>query len=305
MEAVEIVALPGRGSGLIATRDIERDEVVLVSRPEVSVLYSDFALSHCALCYTTVDSEEGCSRCTKCSSFTLCRTCNNEGACEWHAQGECAAFMSINPGMRRGDTDYLRWFLRFFDLLRRGTMPSSAEGAGSGVETFVEDERGSRSISGNDNSNRDSGGGGSGGGMGGADSDTSRFAVGEHSGCEVSPSPPAEASDPFSSLVSLEAEQTAETLAWTRNFAGLFMAHAAPPPGMTTDRVAEILLRIKVNALGFPFRPDATLGWSLDTRAALFNHSCAPNCAVEVGPRGELIVRVTRKVPWQLKPTGK
>ena len=42
-------------------------------------------------------------------------------------------------------------------------------------------------------------------------------------------------------------------------------------------------MRQRVNALGFPFSKDITLGWCLDASAARLNHSCSPNCAVVQG----------------------
>ena len=46
------------------------------------------------------------------------------------------------------------------------------------------------------------------------------------------------------------------------------------------ESLLKLLLQIRVNALGFPFGGDATLGWSLHARASRLNHSCSPNCAV-------------------------
>jgi len=61
------------------------------------------------------------------------------------------------------------------------------------------------------------------------------------------------------------------------------LVHRFPSYLLTIRQIAGLLMRQRVNALGFPFNHDSTLGWCLDASAARLNHSCSPNCAVVRG----------------------
>lgn len=92
-----------------------------------------------------------------------------------------------------------------------------------------------------------------------------------------------DAKDCFSSLCTNKRLQKPEVIAFVKNFAALFARYTCFPAGMTENKLADVLLRIRMNSLGFPFNEQATLGWSVHTQASLMNHSCAPNCYVANG----------------------
>ena len=104
----EEVLIEGAGTALKATKNLSKGASVLSSRPEVTVMYSDYATSHCGLCYEPAGGDGAI--CLGCQSFTLCPDCAGIGdALRWHQEGECASFLEVSPGLRRGDTDYLRY----------------------------------------------------------------------------------------------------------------------------------------------------------------------------------------------------
>eukprot|EP00796_Vickermania_ingenoplastis_P002010 gene2010-1201_t len=49
---------------------------------------------------------------------------------------------------------------------------------------------------------------------------------------------------------------------------------------VAAEELTEILLRVRCNSFGFPFTPEATIGWSLHHLMCMVNHSCNPNAAV-------------------------
>jgi hypothetical protein len=73
---------------------------------------------------------------------------------------------------------------------------------------------------------------------------------------------------------------TCRFLAWTAKFAVLFTKSFTLPKGVTPSDLVDLFCRIKSNSLGFPFNKDETMGWCLDVRASMFNHSCVPNCCI-------------------------
>ncbi|GMI23419.1 hypothetical protein TeGR_g11057 [Tetraparma gracilis] len=155
----------------------------------------------------------------------MCPKCSSPAAISNHSS-ECAAFLSVPSHLRQGDTDYLRWFLRYFALRRRH------------------------------------------------------------------PSAPC----PFSNLVNLEPLHDPATVSWSAGFASLFQQHANPPPAIAPPDIKKLLLCLRVNDLGFPYTKDHNLGWSLDSKVCLMNHSCEPSCAVSLGEGGVLEVRALRDI---------
>jgi len=261
----KLVEIPGRDSALVAARDLPRGTTIFASRPEVAVLYSDFAATHCAGCYRDVGSVGGSSAhrddqapqlawaCGGCASFVLCGSCDAEVLRAWHVDGECAAFQKVPAHLRKGDSDYLRWFLRYFDLRRRGPPPPPGAAPRDDVA-----------------------GDGGGGGVEGEAVKTSNVG-----GSRDLDAAAANRVCPFTGLVDLEAIQTESFREWAKGFAKLFASHCAPLPlGVGEGEVYGLLLRQRVNALGFPFSSDATLGWCLHAAASRLNHSCSPNCFI-------------------------
>ncbi len=63
------------------------------------------------------------------------------------------------------------------------------------------------------------------------------------------------------------------------------------------EELVDLLMRIRTNGLGFPCDDkNGTLGWSLDLYASFMDHSCAPNCKVDMDARGRLVVRALAEI---------
>jgi len=135
--------------------------------------------------------------------------------------------------MRNGDTDYLRFVLRYFSILQHSVPPGSGDSEGA---------------------------------------------------------------QNFSQLCSNRDIHSKTYLAWAAKFAVLFTKSFTLPPGLSPSDLVTLFCRIKSNSLGFPFNKDETIGWCLDVRASMFNHSCVPNCYITNGKDGTLIVKTKKNV---------
>lgn len=238
------------GTGLLAGGDFKQESTVFVSSPECSVLYTDYCDKNCSKCFVSCianNPEDKEMRthwsCNKCNSFILCLACKDEESIKWHNDGECPSYLKVPSNLRQGDSDYLRWMLRYFDIRKRGIPLTNTENVG---ENSADNNKTDNDLSSSLTSMKVS---------------------------ELYP-------DPFNSLVSNETIQSESFKTWALQFATLFVQHASPPLGIDVNIVYNTICRIKVNALGFPYMNDVAIGWCLDATAALLNHSCIPNCAV-------------------------
>ncbi len=101
----------------------------------------------------------------------------------------------------------------------------------------------------------------------------------------------------ISTLCALEEAQSAEVKSFCDSFSAL-VSNTFAPKGLVVSRAAlrEALLRIKCNALGFPFTREATLGWATHSSVCMLNHSCAPAAALTQSPLGEMEVRAVKDI---------
>lgn len=214
---------------------MQAGEEVICSRPDIAVLYTPFTTLYCARCFISCAKAEGSVLCSSCNRFLLCEKCAAiDGLVNWHHH-ECALFCSIPAAMRNGDTDYLRFILRYFVILSHGAPPSAPAASGKG------NSEGAKTH--------------------------------------------------FEELCTNKPQQTEETLAWCHHFASLFAKFLSFPPGVSVSSIEDLLLRIRSNTLGFPFNKDETMGWCLDVRVSMFNHSCEPNCYILPGPDGTMSLK--------------
>jgi len=235
----KVVLVPGKGRCCIATTPFEIGEEVLSSRPDITVLYTPFTTTTCARCFME-NVQEG-HMCESCKRFSLCTKCAHiNGLVEWHRH-ECGLFCCIPAAMRSGDTDYIRFVLRYFAIISHGMPPPSTS------ETL---ESGSGEVL-----------------------------------------------NIFQDLCTNKDQQSQETLAWCNQFANLIAKFIPLPSGVTISSLVDLLLRIRSNTLGFPFTKDETIGWCLDNRVSMFNHSCDPNCYIACEADGTLLVKTKKSVP--------
>jgi len=234
--------VPGKGRGIVAATEYNANDEIMESLADVSVLYTDYTRSHCARCFGVLQNME--LICGYCNRYALCGSCEQiPGRRQWH-QRECAPFRHIPEHMRTGDTDYLRFILRYFAILKHGFPPEPP-----GFDT----------------------------------SDLRRKQGG--------------ARDHLSWLATNKEIQDEAFISWTATFSTLVAKHVVSfPPGVNKASIADLLLKIRTNALGFPFTPEATLGWSLHSKASAFNHSCRPNCYMTPGTNGTLLVKAKRGI---------
>ena len=165
---------------------------------------------------------------------------------------ECGLFCGVPVGMRQGDTDYLRFVCRFFAICCHGAPPASLPGSRLLSPTPELDEV--FKLRGRGKSRTDI-----------------RF---------------------LDCLSTNEELQSEDFRSWCSNFAQLFERHVKFPAGYTVSDLADLLMRIRTNGLGFPCSDKhGTLGWSLDLYASFLDHSCSPNCEVTMDDGGKLLVR--------------
>ena len=63
------------------------------------------------------------------------------------------------------------------------------------------------------------------------------------------------------------------------------------PEGTTTSAIVELMGRLRCNLFSFGDEAGRVIGVGCYPRAAIMNHSCAPNCVVSYGKAGALLVR--------------
>eukprot|EP01012_Entosiphon_sulcatum_P040985 TRINITY_DN54741_c0_g1_i1.p1 TRINITY_DN54741_c0_g1~~TRINITY_DN54741_c0_g1_i1.p1 ORF type:complete len:292 (+),score=20.41 TRINITY_DN54741_c0_g1_i1:59-934(+) len=120
-ESYRIGDVAGKGRGCLAAHALCAGDLVMTSRPFLAVLYTDFAATNCARCY--LPAQDLCQRCQR---FVLCAKCEGAALREFHAT-ECDWYCAIPAAMRSGDTDYLRFVLRYFNVLLNGWQPERPE----------------------------------------------------------------------------------------------------------------------------------------------------------------------------------
>lgn len=99
-------------------------------------------------------------------------------------------------------------------------------------------------------------------------------------------------------LCSNEDSQAPDVKQFCRAYARL-TATTFRPKGLLIDEEAlyQVLLRVKSNALGFPFNSAETMGWAVQLDVCMLNHSCVPNCAIaQNSETGDMEIRSLRPI---------
>nr|CCC90574.1 conserved hypothetical protein [Trypanosoma congolense IL3000] len=80
-------------------------------------------------------------------------------------------------------------------------------------------------------------------------------------------------------------QQSPESREFCASFARRVVDTFAPQGfRVDADHLRDVLLRTKCNSIGYPFDDEQTLGWLLQEKLCMINHSCDPNAAI-VRPR--------------------
>jgi hypothetical protein len=233
--ALRVDDIATKGRGYVAVRDIHPNEVLMISRPELSVLYTDHCQRLCHRCFSPATWT-----CGPCERFALCPSCTADPRVQaWHRDHECPSFVAVPPSLRSGDSDYLRLVIRFFAALQHGPPPPPPSPTDPSSPPIID---------------------------------------------------PRQVAQLPLTMCSNKDVQSPEYMEWVRDFARLFQKHVPFPPGFSLEDLVAFFCVLKSNSLGYPFDDRETVGWCLDSRVALFNHSCAPNCAIIPGPPGYMKV---------------
>jgi len=272
------VSHPVKQTCLISTSSFSSNTEVYRTTPECSILYTDHVSTTCNSCYSSTDLTFSC---TDCKSYTLCTSCATAAKTDSHSAGECKLFLAVPPGLRTGDTDYLRFFLRYF--VYRTAAPGSKELRPCPFKSLVDlpTLQSKENISWS-NSFADV---------------FMQVSESSKASCSKTTVTPRHYSSSARngplrtsiSLVHCTNDQRPASLDRSLRFPACFFPFAdsaisqnAPPPaGITKADLVSMLLKLRVNDLGFPFNNATTLGWCLSSVVCLQNHSCEPSTRIE------------------------
>lgn len=264
--ATSVVTIKGnKGRCTIASRDIAAGEPLYIARPDMCVLYSSFGSSYCQYCYqptemprasepaSAIASDLQSYTCPHCDQFVLCQRCvgllkmeverNINEPPSKGASGEEPCALLSHPLLRVHQTS-CGWY---------NELPPAVRASGM-------------------------------------DTDYIRFCL--LYGAKV-------LHEDLACLAHMEAlvdnvdTQPAEVIAFCRTFArdkvvatfgpssSLASATASTPRfPVSAEDLTSMLLKVRCNSIGFPFSKDDTLGWTLQGKLCMVNHSCLPNAAI-------------------------
>lgn len=124
----------------------------------------------------------------------------------------------------------------------------------------------------------------------------------------------------INALCTCEEQQSKEFLSFAETFSEKIY-NQFRPMGMLLGQqtLYEAILRVKVNAVGFPIiqkhvtesdkkttkkghhqkspAEEIIAGWAVHPFVAMFNHHCNPNCEVQCDEEGDIVIKTTRHVP--------
>ena len=274
-------------ANLTANTGIKKGTVLWKSNEYyLSVLFDDFCGTHCGACFSEIaevfksDTSPKAQKlkkmllaypqlkdqilksytwsCKECNGkFLLCGKCENEDAKQWHKH-ECELFCNVPEAMRSGHTDYLRFGCRFFSICKHGAPPACLPGSRLLKPTSelrkVYNLRSKANVKGHDGK------------------ESSAF------------------------LDCLDTNRKLQPEHFTNfcvNMAKTFERYVPfPDDDYTVEHLIDLLMRIRTNALGFPCSDKfGSLGWSLDLYASFLDHSCVPNCRVDMNTSGDVVVQ--------------
>eukprot|EP00759_Apiculatamorpha_spiralis_P048394 PhF_6_TR43618/c0_g1_i1/m.67011/K11426/SMYD; SET and MYND domain-containing protein len=113
----DVTEISGRGRGAVAKSYLVKGAMAFRGVPDIAVLYTDYVRGLCAVCFQT---SPFLSLCQKCNLFAACPRCSSHKIAAQVHPIECQWICSLSPPVREGDTDYLRFILRYCALKKLG-----------------------------------------------------------------------------------------------------------------------------------------------------------------------------------------
>eukprot|EP00760_Papus_ankaliazontas_P009565 PhM_4_TR14102/c0_g2_i1/m.95365/K11426/SMYD; SET and MYND domain-containing protein len=113
----DVIEVPGHGRGAVAASYLISGAVAYRGAPHIAVLYSDFVQQICATCF---EPHEDLILCPNCQLFAVCPACAKGPLTRVVHPIECAWVCSLASSVREGETDYLRFVLRYCALRKLG-----------------------------------------------------------------------------------------------------------------------------------------------------------------------------------------
>lgn len=104
MSAVEVRALPGRGRGLVTTRQVEAGEAVLVEEPLLLTVSQEAKDNACAHCLCWLERCTGKSICNPATTFAICSLSSIASVCccalslRLRSSCRCSQVSGLPPG---------------------------------------------------------------------------------------------------------------------------------------------------------------------------------------------------------------
>ena len=111
---VRLLDIPDKGRGIVSTQKFPAGHAIYATIPEIAVLYGDFVKQRCSLCFSSAQ----CVLCDICEKYATCSQCIRNSAAQKIHSIECAMFCELPEDVRVGDTDYVRFVLRYAALKR-------------------------------------------------------------------------------------------------------------------------------------------------------------------------------------------
>ncbi|EKF27319.1 hypothetical protein MOQ_008960 [Trypanosoma cruzi marinkellei] len=249
-----------RGRGLVAKTEFGEGDTILLVPYDIAVLYSPFVRNTCYRCFASVTEPQrvagkgGARRgdeesrgeiryeCSSCKHLVLCFSCVKDLVEEaWQRSDGTAPAMSLEGKEREAA------ILRTHPLLKAHKL------ACGWFCTLPDSVRA-------------------------GDTDYLRFALQYGSRTLLGDTRLLQA---IEGLCTNTSQQLLKVYQFCESFAKLVVDTFAPQGyDVGVARLRDILLRTKVNSIGYPFNESETLGWTLQGELCMINHSCVPNAAV-------------------------
>jgi len=117
LELAHCVEIPGRGRGLVASRDIKAGETIVREPPLIACMVEEGKKAYCAACFRKVS--KGARRCTGCGEVSFCSAgCAATACCKGgsHDPSICLGLERLGEVTSEETRDLLRYLLQAYAL---------------------------------------------------------------------------------------------------------------------------------------------------------------------------------------------